>query len=106
MYSIYGKILSMAMAALWVVFTPTPPAPPTTTISYPTRLSPPAAYTALWSQSEEPARADLRVPEALVNALLREERSRKTPDLHMPEALREYLYSAGRMSGLEKSPVP
>src|SRR5262245_27176378 len=106
MYSIYGKILGMAMAALWVVFTPTPPIPPTTTTDYPTRPSPPAAYVALWSQSEEPARADLRIPEALVNTLLVEGRSRKTPDLRMPEALLEYLYNAGRLSGLEKNPIP
>jgi hypothetical protein len=106
MYSIYGKILGMAMAALWMVFTPTPHTPPTTTTSYPTQPSPPAAYTALWSQSEKPARGDLHVPEALVNALFMEERSRETPDLRMPEALLEYLYSAGQMSGLEKSPVP
>ena len=75
MYSICGTTLGMAMAALWVVFTPTQPVPPTTTASDPTLPHPPAAYTALWSQSEEPASAELRVPEALVNALLMEEHS-------------------------------
>jgi hypothetical protein len=106
MYSLYGKTLGMAMAALWVVFTPTQPIPPTTTTNYPTLPHPPAAYAALWSQSEEPASAELCVPEGLVNALLREERSSETLDLRVPEALLEYLYGAGQESGLGKSPAP
>ena len=106
MYSIYGKTLGMAMAALWVVFTPKHPIPPTTTANSPTLPPPPAVYVALWSQSEVPASADLRVPEALVNARLMEERSRETLDLRVPEALLEHLYGAGQVSGLEKSPAP
>ena len=106
MCGIYGKTLGMAMAALWVVFTPTQPTPPTTTANSPTLPHPPAGYTALWSQSEEPASAELRVPEALVNAILMEERSSETLDLRVPEALLEYLYDAGRVSGLGKSPAP
>ena len=106
MYSLYGKTLGMAMAALWVVFTPTQPILPTTPAHYPTLPHPPAAYAALWSQSEEPASAELRVPEALVNALLMEERSGETLDLRVPEALLEHLYGAGQVSGLGKSPAP
>jgi len=106
MYSLYGKTLGMAMAALWVVFTPTQPIPPTTPANYPTLPHPPAAYAALWSQSEEPASAELRVPEGLVNALLREERSRETLDLHVPEALLEYLYGVEQVSRLGKEPSP
>jgi hypothetical protein len=106
MYSIYGKILGMAMAALGVVFTPTQPVPPTITANHATLPHPPAAYVALRSPSEEPASVELRVPEALMNALLTEERSSETLDLRVPEALLEPLYSAGRVSGLEKSPAP
>jgi hypothetical protein len=106
MYSIYGKTLSMAMAALWVALTPTQPVPPPTTANYPTLPHPPAAHVALWSQSEEPASVELRVPEALVNALHTQERSSETLGLRVPEALLEHLYGAGRVSGLEKSPTP
>jgi hypothetical protein len=106
MYSLYGKTLGMVIAALWMMFTPTQPILPTTPANYPTLPHPPAAYAALWSQSEEPASAELRVPEGLVNALLREERSRETLDLHVPEALLEYLYGAEQVSGLGKSPAP
>ena len=106
MYSIGGKILGMAMAALWVVLTPPQPVPPTTTANYPTLSRPPAAHVALWSPSEEPASVELRVPEALVNALYTQERSSETLDLRVPEALLEHLYGAGRVSGLEKSPAP
>ena len=106
LYSLYGKTLGMVMAALWVVFTPTQPVPPTTTAHYPTLPHPPAAHVVLWSQSEEPASVELRVPEALVNALLTEGRSSETLDLRVPEALLEHLYGAGRASGLEKSPAP
>src|SRR5436189_3281039 len=95
MYSIYGKIFGMAMAALWVVFTPTQPVPP-----------PPATYGDHRSPSEEPASVELHVPEALVNALRTEERSSEMIDLRVPEALLEHLYDAGRASGLEKSPAP
>jgi len=104
MYSIYGKTLGMAMAALWVMFTSIQPVP-LTTANYPTLLHPPAAYVALWSQSEEPVSVELRVPEALVNALRTEECSSKTLDLRVPEALLEHLYGAGEVSGLEKSPA-
>jgi len=106
MYSIYGKTLGMAMAALWVVLTPTQPVPPTTTANYPTLPHPPAAYAALWSQSEGPASVELCVPEALVNALYTQERSSETLDLRVPEALLEHLYGVGRVSGLKKSPTP
>ncbi len=110
MYSIYGKTLGMAMAALWVVFTPIQPAPPTTTATDHTLPHPPAAHVVLWSQSEEPTSVELRAPEALVNALLNallmEERSSETLDLRVPEALLEHLYGAGQVSGLEKSPAP
>jgi hypothetical protein len=106
MCGIYGKTLGMAMTALWVVFTPTQPTPPTTTANYPTLPHPPAAYAAPWSQSEEPASIELRVPEALVNALLMEGRSSETLDLRVPEVLLEDLYGAGRVSGLGKSPAP
>jgi len=106
MYSICGKTLAIALAALWVVFTPTQPVPPTTTANDYTLLHPLAAHVVLSSQSEEPASAELCVPETLVNALLSEERSNKTIDLRVPEALLEHLYGAGRLSGLEKSPAP
>ena len=105
MCSICGTTLAMALAALWVVFTPTQPVPPTTTASDPTLPHPPA-HVVLWSQSEEPASVELCVPEALMNALLTEEHSSKTLDLRVPEALLEHLYGAGRVSGLEKSPAP
>jgi len=94
------------MAALWVVFTPIQPAPPTTTATDHTLPHPPAAHVVLWSQSEEPASVELRAPEALVNALLMEERSSETLDLRVPEALLEHLYGAGQVSGLKKSPAP
>ena len=106
MYSIGGKILGMTMAALWVIFTPTQPVPPTTSANYATLPHLPAAHVALWSQSEEPASVELRVSEALVNALRTEERSSEMIDLRVPEVLLEHLYSAGRVSGLEKSPAP
>jgi hypothetical protein len=106
MYSICGKTLAIALAALWVVFTPTQPVPPTTTANDYTLPHPLAAQVVLSSQSEEPASAELCVPETLVNALLSEERSNKTIDLRVPEALLEHLYGAGRLSGLEKSQAP
>jgi hypothetical protein len=106
MYSIWGKTLAMALAALWVVFTPTQPVPLTTTINDPTLPLLPAAHVVLWSQSEAPASAELHVPEVLVKTLLREERSSETLDLRMPEVLLEHLYGAGRVSGLEKSSAP
>jgi hypothetical protein len=106
MYSICGKTLAMALAALWVVFTPTQPVPLTTTINDPTLPLLPAAHVVLWSQSEAPASAELHVPEVLVKTLLREERSSETLDLRMPEVLLEHLYGAGRVSGLEKSSAP
>ena len=106
MYSIGGKILGMAMAALWLVFTPTQLVPPTSTANYPTLPHPPATYGDHRSPSEEPASVELHVPEALVNALRTEERSSEMIDLRVPEALLEHLYDAGRASGLEKSPAP
>ena len=106
MYSIYGKTLGMAIAALWVVFTPTQPVPPTTTANYATLPHPLAAYVTLRSPSEQPASVELRVPAALVNTLRTEERSSEMIDLRVPEALLEHLYGAGRVSGLEKSPAP
>jgi hypothetical protein len=106
MYSIYGKALGMAMAALWVVLTPTQPVPPTTTANYPTLPQLPAAHVALRSQFEAPASVELRVPEALVHTLHTQERSSETLDLHVPEALLEHLYGTGQVSGLEKSPAP
>ena len=105
MYSLYGKALGMAMAALWVVFTPTQPILLTTTANYPILPHSPAVYAALWSQTEEPGSAELRVPEALVNALLMEKRSGETLDLRVPEALLEHLYGARRVSGREKHPT-
>ena len=84
MYSIYGKTLAIALAALWVVFTPPQPVPLTTTADDHTLSHPPAAHVVLWSQSEEPASVELRVPEALVNALPTEERSSETIDLRVP----------------------
>ena len=105
MSSIGGKTLGMTIVALWVVFTPTQPVPPTLTTNYPMLPHLPAAYVAPWSQSEEPASVELSVPEALVQALLTEERSSKTLDLRVPEALLEHLYGAGRVSGLAKSPA-
>ena len=104
MYSLYGKTLGMAMAALWVVFTPTQPILPTTTANSILPHSP-AVYAPLWSQTEEPGSTELRVPEALVNALLMEKRSGETLDLRVPEALLEHLYGARRVSGLEKNPA-
>lgn len=106
MYSIGNKTLGMATVALWVMCTPIQPVSPTTTANYPTLPHPPAAYVALWSQAEEPVSVELRVPEALVHALLTEEHSSETLDLRVPEALLEHLYGAGEVSGLEKSPAP
>ncbi len=100
MYSICGKTLTIALAALWVVFTPTQPVPRTTTANDHTLPHPPAAHVVLWLQSEEPASVALCVPEALVNTLRTEERSSETIDLRVPEALLEHLYGAGRISGL------
>ena len=106
MYSIYGKTFGMAMAALWVLFTPTQPVPPTPTATYSTLLHPSTSYVALGSQSEAPTSVELRVPEALINALLTEEHPSETLDLRVPEALLEHLHGAGQVSGLEKSPAP
>ena len=106
MYSIYGKTLAIALAALWVAFTSSHPVPLTTAADHHTLSHLPAAHVVLWSQSEEPASVELRVPAALVNALLTEERSSETIDLRVPETLLDHLYDAGRISGLEKSPAP
>ena len=102
MCSICGKTLTIALAALWVVFTPTQLVSLTTTVNDPTLPHPPAAHGDLWSPSETPASVELQVPEVLVKALFTEERSSET-DLRVPEALLEHLYGAGRVSGLEKS---
>ena len=106
MYSICGKTLAIALAALWVVFTPTHPISLTTTINDPTLPLPLAAHVILWSQPEVPASAELHVPEVLVKPLFREERSSEMLDLRVPEALLEHLYGAGRVSGLEKRSAP
>jgi hypothetical protein len=106
MYSICGTTLAMALAALWMVFTPTQPVPLTMTVNDPTLPHPPAAHIVLWSRSEAPASVELHVPEVLVKTLLTEERSSETLDLRVPEVLLEHLYGAGRVSGLEKSSAP
>ena len=106
MYSICAKTLAIALAALWVVFTPTQPVSLTTTVNDPILPHPRAAHVVLWSHSEAPTSVELHVPEVLVKALLTEERSRETLDLRVPEALLEHLYGAGRVSGLEKSSAP
>jgi hypothetical protein len=105
MYSICGKTLTIALGALWVVFTPTQPIPPTAPATYLTLPYPPAAHIALWSQSQRPTDTELRVPKALTHARLTEEHSSEKIDLRVPEALLEHLYGAGRLSGLEKSPA-
>ena len=104
--SICGTTLTIALAALWVVFTPPQPVPPMTPATSPILPHPPAAHIALWSQSERPAGIALCIPEALANARLMEEHSSGTIDLRVPEALLEHLYGAGRLSGLAKSPAP
>src|SRR5262245_28146282 len=106
MYSICGKALAIALAALWVVFTPIQPVPLATTINNPTLPHPPVVHVVLWSQSEAPASVGLHVPEGLVKALRTEERSSEPLDLRVPEALLEHLYGAGRVSGLEKRSAP
>ena len=102
MYSICGNTLAIALAALWVMFTPTQPVPPPMTANNHPLFHLPATPVVLELQAEEPARVELRVPEALTQALFMEERSRAAIDLRVPEALLEHLYSAGRVSGLEK----
>lgn len=104
--SICGTTLTIALAALWVVFIPPQPVPPTTPAISPILPRPPAAHVALWSQSKRPAGVELRVPKALTHARLTEEHSSETIDLRVPEALLEHLYGAGRLSGSEKSPAP
>ena len=106
MYSIYGKTLGIAMAALWVVFTPTQPVPLTMPANHPILLHPPVTHIVLWSQAEEPTGVELRVPDALVNVLFTEVRSSETIALHVPEALLEHLYDDGWLSGLGKIPAP
>ena len=106
MFSICGKTLTIALAALSVVFTPTQPVPPTTPAAYPTLSYPPAAHVALWSQSQMPAGIELRVPKVHMHTRLIEEYSSETIDLRVPEALLKHLYGAGRLSRLEKSPAP
>ena len=105
MYSICGKTFAMALAALWAVFTPAQLVPQTTPVDYQTLLHLQAAHVILWAQSQEPISVELRMPTALINALLTEKRSSETIDLRVPEALLEHLYGAGRVSGLKKSPV-
>jgi hypothetical protein len=105
MYSICGKTLAMALTALWVAFTPIQPVPQTTPINDHRLPQPPAAHAILRSQSEEPVSVELRVPAALVNALLTVVHPGETIDLRMPEVLLEHLYDAGHISEPEKSPV-
>jgi hypothetical protein len=106
MYGICGTTLTIALAALWVVFTPPQPVPRTMPATYPILPHPPAAHVALWSQSTWPAGIELCVPKALTNAPRTEEHSSRSIDLRVPEALLEHLYGAGQLSGLEKSPAP
>ena len=105
MYGICGTTLTIALAALWAVFTPPQPVPLTMPATYPILPHPPAAHVALWSESQRPAGIALCVPEALANTRLTEEHSSGTIDLRVPEALLEHLYGAGQLSGLEKSPA-
>lgn len=105
MYHIGGETLAMALATLWVVFAPTQPAPQRTPVDYQTLLHLQATHVILRAQSEESVSVELRVPMALVNTLLTEERFKEAIDLRVPEALIEHLYGAGRLSGLEKSPL-
>jgi hypothetical protein len=93
----------MALATLWVVFTPTQPAPQPTPVDYQTLLHLQAAHVILRAQSEEPVSVELRVPMVLVTTPLTEERSKEAIDLRVPEALLEHLYGAGRPAGLQKS---
>jgi hypothetical protein len=106
MYSICGKTLAMVLAALWMMFTPSQPVPPTPTAGSPAPLHPLTSPAVLGTQSEEPISIALRVPAALVHAGLTEERSSATIDLRVPEALLAHLYGAGQVSGLEKSSTP
>ena len=94
------------MAALWVVFTPPQPVPPTTPANYPTLPHPPAAHVALWSQSKSLLVSSCVYPKHWC-ARLMEEHSSETIDLRVPEALLEHLYGAGRAvrAGEEPSPV-
>jgi hypothetical protein len=103
MYSVCSETLAMALATLWVVFTPTQPAPQPTPVDYQTRLYLQAAHVILQAQSEEPVSVELRVPIGLLRTLLTEERSKEAIALRVPEALLEHLYGAGQLSGLEKS---
>ena len=107
MYSICGKTLAMALAALWMVFTPIQPVPQTTPIDSQILPRLPAAHAILWAQSEEPVSVELRVPTVLVNALLTEERSSETINLRVPETLLKHLYGAEASvrDGEEPSPV-
>ena len=105
MYTICGKTLAMALAALWMVFTPIQPVPQTTPLVPQTPPRLPAAHAILRAQSKEPVSVELRVPTALVNTLLREGRSSETIDLRVPETLLEHLYGAGRASKMGKSPI-
>jgi hypothetical protein len=89
----------MALAALWVVFTPAQLIPQTMSVDYQTLPHLQTAPVILWAQPGEPVRVELRVPMALVNTLLAEERSSEIIDLRMPEALLEHLDGAGRVSG-------
>jgi hypothetical protein len=104
--SICGTTLTIALAALWVVFTPPQAVPLTMPVTSPILPHLPAAHIALWSESQRPAGIALCVPEALANTRLTEEHSSGTIDLRVPEALLEHLYGAGRLSGLEKGPAP
>jgi hypothetical protein len=96
MYGICDTTLTIALAALWVVFTPPQPVPPTTLATYPTLPYSPAAHVALRSQSTSHTGIELRVPQALTHAPRTEEHSSATIDLRVPEALLEHLYGAGR----------
>jgi hypothetical protein len=106
MYNICNTALAITLATLGAGFMLTWTAPQITTAAYHTPPHPPATSVILWSQHEEPASDELRVPESLVNALLTEERFSDTIDLRVPRALLIHLYDAGRVWRLEKSPAP
>ena len=106
MSNIFNTALAIALATLGAGFMLTWTAPQITTAAYHIPPHPPATSVVLWAQSEEPASDELRVPKALVNALLMEERFSETMDLQVPRALLVHLYDAGRVWKLEKSPAP
>jgi hypothetical protein len=106
MSNIFNTALAITLATLGAGFILTWTAPQITTAAYHTPPHRPAISVGLGSRSEEPASDELRVPEALVNALLTEERFSETMDLRVPRALLVHLYDVGRVWRPEKSPAP